>query len=136
MTLRALPLAALLLTCPVTITDAKPEDQAARASSARIKKCIGPSGVTSDMRNCTIKEAGRLEATLQTTLDALTERLEPGQAKAVREAQEAWLSSVKASCGLWHELHRGTMYLVIADGCYVDAYLDRLRFLKSVSPDP
>ena len=102
--------------------------------SAKYSSCMDKSGgVTVDMLGCIGEETKSQDARLNKAYKAVSTAIEPSRAKALQDAQRAWIKYRDTNCNFYADPEGGTMATVTSNDCILTTTADRAKELEGIS---
>ena len=99
-------------------------------------RCMDKSGgVTAAMLECTNDEKARQDALLNQNYKTLMSKLSAKRKKMLLEAQRAWIRFRDANCSFYFDPEGGTAALLVGNGCFLQATVDRAKELSNLTPE-
>ncbi len=99
--------------------------------SPNYEKCIVRAGaVDPAVLDCINKEYELQDKRLNVSYKALMAKLNSSRKAQLQEAQRLWLKFIEANCGFYHDPDGGSVALMMAAQCSVDARAQRANELE------
>lgn len=92
-------------------------------------------GVTTEMLECISEELRIQDILLNSQYKIAMKSLDKEQQKTLKEGQRAWLKMRENDSNVIHFAIGGTLGNVESAGLFLDYTVDRVKFLKRISPE-